>query len=288
MQRHDGNGITFDGTIADCDVCAVGKGQQLARSKKAQHAGITRPFRLCYGDLMGPFTPEAYGVSNTSSRLQTRSPSGPPSTCWRTRAAHSTPSACSSHQLLSLAVAESFAGVQIKERNARAKRSSSIAWKQASPRSLRPPTRLSKMACPGALAGLSAIWFAAFSSTVDSRPSCRGSSCSLRLTAATVCHTPGLTWRRRSSGYTARRPICRISSSSALEHSSTSRMTRSWNPSPGRNAVWLQRGRSALLSGLEPENSQGGGEQERDVHRDSAASYSATYTTLSALGVAAS
>ena len=26
MQRHDGNGITFDGTIADCDVCAVGKG----------------------------------------------------------------------------------------------------------------------------------------------------------------------------------------------------------------------------------------------------------------------
>ena len=27
MQRHDGNGITFDGTIADCNVCAVGKGQ---------------------------------------------------------------------------------------------------------------------------------------------------------------------------------------------------------------------------------------------------------------------
>ena len=30
MQRHDGNGIIFDGTIADCDVCAVGKGQELA------------------------------------------------------------------------------------------------------------------------------------------------------------------------------------------------------------------------------------------------------------------
>ena len=27
MQRNDRNGITFDGTIADCNVCAVGKGQ---------------------------------------------------------------------------------------------------------------------------------------------------------------------------------------------------------------------------------------------------------------------
>ena len=26
MQWHDGHSITFDGTIADCDVCAVGKG----------------------------------------------------------------------------------------------------------------------------------------------------------------------------------------------------------------------------------------------------------------------
>ena len=28
-------GITFDGTIADCDVCTVGKDQQLAHPKKA-------------------------------------------------------------------------------------------------------------------------------------------------------------------------------------------------------------------------------------------------------------
>ena len=58
MQRHDGKGITFDGTIADCDVCALGKGQQLAHPKKDQHASITRPFHLCYCDLMGPFTPQ--------------------------------------------------------------------------------------------------------------------------------------------------------------------------------------------------------------------------------------
>ena len=69
MQRHDGNGITFHGTIADCDVCAVGKGQQLAHPKKAQHIGITRPFQLCYGDLMGPFTPEAYGGFKYVSKI---------------------------------------------------------------------------------------------------------------------------------------------------------------------------------------------------------------------------
>ena len=69
MKRHDGNGITFDGTIADCDVCAVENSQQLAHPKKAQHAGITRPFQLCYGHLMGPFTPEAYGGFKYVSKI---------------------------------------------------------------------------------------------------------------------------------------------------------------------------------------------------------------------------
>ena len=69
VQRHDGKGITFDGTIADCDVCAVRKGQQLAHSKKAQHVGITRPFQLYYGDLMDPFTPQAYGALKYVSKI---------------------------------------------------------------------------------------------------------------------------------------------------------------------------------------------------------------------------
>ena len=69
MQRHDGNDIAFDGTIADCEVFALGKGQQLAHPKKAQHAGITRPFQLCYGDLMGPFTPEVYGGFKYVSKI---------------------------------------------------------------------------------------------------------------------------------------------------------------------------------------------------------------------------
>ena len=44
MQRHDGNGTTFDGTALECDVCAVEKDQQLAHPKKAQHVGITHLF----------------------------------------------------------------------------------------------------------------------------------------------------------------------------------------------------------------------------------------------------
>ena len=44
MQRHDGNGITFD-------------------------AGITGPFQLCFGDFMGPFTPEAYGGFKYVSKI---------------------------------------------------------------------------------------------------------------------------------------------------------------------------------------------------------------------------
>ena len=176
MQRHDGNGITFNVTIADCDVCAVEKGKQLARPKRAQHGGITRPFQLATAISWALSPPRPTGVSNTSSRSQTSS-GGPPCTCWRTRAAPSTPFACSSHQLPSLAAAESFTGVPTKEGITRAKRSGSIAWKRASPRSLRPPTCLSKMACPSALAGPFTAWFTAFSWTVDFRPSCGGNSC---------------------------------------------------------------------------------------------------------------
>ena len=69
MQRHDGNSITFDGTIADYDVCAVGEDQQLAHPKSAQHTDIPRPFQLCYGDLMGPFTPEACGGFKYVSKI---------------------------------------------------------------------------------------------------------------------------------------------------------------------------------------------------------------------------
>ena len=60
LRKRDGIAITFEGTVSDCDVCTVGKAQQLAHTKTANHK-VNRPFQLCYGGLMGPFTPVAIG-----------------------------------------------------------------------------------------------------------------------------------------------------------------------------------------------------------------------------------
>ena len=234
MQRHDAKGIIFDGTIADCDVCAVGKWQQLAHPKKAQHAGITRPFQLRCGDLMGPFTPEAYGGFKDVSKITDQFIG------WTTVYLLKNKScAFDSFSLFVTSTVISCGGRVVCCRADKGGKYTSEAFKQycletGITQEFAPPTCLSKMACPKALAGLVAVCFAAFSSTVDSRPGCGGSSCSLQLTSATVCHTPGLTWRRRSNGYTTRMPSGRISRSLALELSSTSRIPRSWNPSPGK------------------------------------------------------
>ena len=61
MNRKNDNGVTFDGSMADCGVCEVGKSRLLAHPKKAKHATINTPFQLVYGDLMGPFKPTAHG-----------------------------------------------------------------------------------------------------------------------------------------------------------------------------------------------------------------------------------
>ena len=58
--KRDGTGITVEEAVSDCDVCAVGKTQQLAHPKTANHM-VNRPVQLCYGDLIGPFTPVAIG-----------------------------------------------------------------------------------------------------------------------------------------------------------------------------------------------------------------------------------
>ena len=60
LKKCDNNGVSFDGTVADCDVCAVGKSQQLAHPKTADHK-VKHPFQLVFADLMGPITPEALG-----------------------------------------------------------------------------------------------------------------------------------------------------------------------------------------------------------------------------------
>ena len=73
MQRRDGNGVAFDGSIDHCDVCAMGKRHQLAHPTKGKHADITAPFQLVYGDLMSPFKPATRGgyeyVSKTTDQF---------------------------------------------------------------------------------------------------------------------------------------------------------------------------------------------------------------------------
>ena len=60
LKKSNNNGVSFDGTVPDCDVCAVGKSRQQTHPKTAdQHA--QHPFQLIFTDLMGQFTPEALG-----------------------------------------------------------------------------------------------------------------------------------------------------------------------------------------------------------------------------------
>ena len=61
MNRKDGNGFAFEGSIADLDVDTVGKCHQLAHPKTAKQAAIDAPFQLVYGDRMGPFKLTAHG-----------------------------------------------------------------------------------------------------------------------------------------------------------------------------------------------------------------------------------
>ena len=68
LRKRDCTGITSKRAVSDWDVCAVGKAQQLAHPKTANHKG-SRPFQLCYGDLIRPFTPVATGGYKYVSKI---------------------------------------------------------------------------------------------------------------------------------------------------------------------------------------------------------------------------
>ena len=56
----DNNGLSFDGPVPDCDVCAVGKSHRLAHLKTINHT-VKLPFQLVFTYMMGLLTPEALG-----------------------------------------------------------------------------------------------------------------------------------------------------------------------------------------------------------------------------------
>ena len=85
LNRENGNGVAFDGSIADCNVCAVGKrSHQLPHPKKAKHAAINAPFQIVYGNLVDSFEPTTHhGGHKVVSKITNQgSPSGPQSTFW--------------------------------------------------------------------------------------------------------------------------------------------------------------------------------------------------------------
>ena len=44
LKNLDNNGVSFDGPVPDCDVCAVGKSRQLAHPKTADRKVISNSF----------------------------------------------------------------------------------------------------------------------------------------------------------------------------------------------------------------------------------------------------
>ena len=68
LKKVNNNGVSFDGTVPDCDVGAVGKSRQRAHPKTVdQH--VQHPFQLVFPDLMGQFTPEALGGYKFVSKI---------------------------------------------------------------------------------------------------------------------------------------------------------------------------------------------------------------------------
>ena len=62
LKNIDNNGVSFDGTVPDCDVCAVGKSHQLAHPKTTDHkvktpfpAGFRKPDRIFDSEALGGY-----------------------------------------------------------------------------------------------------------------------------------------------------------------------------------------------------------------------------------------
>ena len=170
MQRHYGNGVTFDGSIDHCDVCAVGKSRQLAHPKKAKHADITAPFQLVYGDLTGAIlNPRLVKAESTRARSPINLTNGPQSTCSAPRIKPSRRYSYSSLQPSFRSAAVSSLGEPIRAVNTPAKTSKRIARRRASLSSLRLRTRQNNSAFRNALDGHCSRWSGACVSTAGYR-----------------------------------------------------------------------------------------------------------------------
>ncbi|CAN0079524.1 unnamed protein product [Sphacelaria rigidula] len=60
LRKEEGSGISFDGKLPPCDVCALSKSKQQPHPRTADYK-VKTPFQLVFGDFMGPIAPAAMG-----------------------------------------------------------------------------------------------------------------------------------------------------------------------------------------------------------------------------------
>ena len=68
VRKLDNNGVSFERSMPDCDVCVVGKSPQLNLPKTANRK-VNHPFQLVFVDLMGAITTEALGGYTYVSKI---------------------------------------------------------------------------------------------------------------------------------------------------------------------------------------------------------------------------
>ena len=254
LRKRDSNGITFEGAVSDCDVSAVGKAQQLAHSKRANHK-VNRPFQLWYGDLMVPFTPVAIGSSKYVSKVNDEY------TKW-------TAVYLLTKKNQALPSLELFVGSTVIPFGGRI-----VRWRAKSGENTGEEFR---QYCLGtsniqAFAATNTPQQISVSKRVG-RTLCAIVRCMLadsgswRLRTSRIrLRTRRSRWRRHSRCLTARKSTSRAFASSEPEPSCTSRTPESSTPRSGKGKCAAIARRANIIS-LKPKDSPRHGKQERHIH----------------------
>ena len=232
LRKRDGTRITFEGPVSDCDVWTVQKAQQISHPQTANHK-VSRPFQLCYGYMMGPFTPVAitgYKYVNNITDEYTK---------WTAFYLLTNKNqALTSLQLFVgsevIPFVHRILGAATRVASTLGRRFGSIAWRPVLFRSTPPSTRRSNSVCPNAWGELCAPWFGACSQTAIFHRLCGGSCSWRRRTTRTGLRIKPSKWRSHSRCITASEPNSRPFASLEPETSCTSRTPESSTPQPGK------------------------------------------------------
>ncbi|CAM9874569.1 unnamed protein product, partial [Sphacelaria rigidula] len=68
LRKVEGSGISFDGTLPPCDVCALSKSKRHPYPRTADYK-VNTPFKLVLGDFTGPIVPAAMGGYSYVSKI---------------------------------------------------------------------------------------------------------------------------------------------------------------------------------------------------------------------------